>query len=133
VIGPIDPAIGRLIISSNKVILGFSGATSFKIVDQMLVTQIEGVTPHLGQEANEQSKVFTLNTSGGSTERYFMRYSKWYSNQDKKLVLLIIIKKIKDQFRLPRPTNSQRQSPPNAGFVASGQQARRAHKTAACN
>ncbi len=48
-----------------------------------------------------------------------MRYSKWYSNQDKKLVLLIIIKEIKDQFRLPRPTNSQRQGPPSAGFVAS--------------
>jgi hypothetical protein len=50
-----------------------------------------------------------------------MRYSKWYSNQDKKLVLLIIIKEIKDQFRLPRPTNSKhQQNPPSAGFVVSG-------------
>ncbi len=38
-----------------------------------------------------------------------MRYSKWYSNQDKKLVLLIIIKEIKDQFRLPRLNDKARQ------------------------
>ncbi len=52
-----------------------------------------------------------------------MRYSKWYSNQDKKLVLLIVIKEIKDQFKLPRPTNSKhQQNPPSADFVVFGVQ-----------
>ncbi len=40
-----------------------------------------------------------------------MRYSKWYSNQDKKLVLLIIIKEIKYQFRLPRHLDTREARP----------------------
>ncbi len=45
-----------------------------------------------------------------------MRYSKWYSNQDKKLVLLIVIKEIKDQFKLPRPTNPKTTKPAKCGL-----------------
>lgn len=64
---------------------------------------------------------FQIEYKRGSMECYFVRYSNWYSNQNTKLILTIIINRINYRFKLPRPTNSKhRQNPPSAGFVVSG-------------
>jgi hypothetical protein len=48
-------------------------------------------------------------------------YSNWYSNENRKINLKIVINSIGFKFRLPRPTKYEaRQNPPSAGFVASG-------------
>ena len=49
---------------------------------------------------------FQIEYKRGSMECYFVRYSNWYSNQNTKLILTIIINRINYRFKLPRPTTS---------------------------
>ena len=49
---------------------------------------------------------FQIEYKRGSMECYFVRYSNWYSNQNTKPILTIIINRINYRFKLPRPTNS---------------------------
>jgi len=51
---------------------------------------------------------FQIEYKRGSMECYFVRYSNWYSNQNTKLILTIIINRINYRFKLPRPTSTSK-------------------------